>query len=116
MANKTDAFFSGFMPTNATNRAQKGVLTYTIHVKDTKPVWFYCSQAKHCQAGMVGAINAYVTFLFPSFTLSVVVKFLTHHQSSIRQQNHGSFHRARGPRARELESWTGRGLGNEYAD
>jgi hypothetical protein len=59
-ANKTDAFFSGFMPTNASLGATTNVLTYTIHIKDTKPVWFYCSQGKHCQAGMVGAINAYV--------------------------------------------------------
>ncbi|KAF2827881.1 Cupredoxin [Ophiobolus disseminans] len=57
-ANKTDAFFSGFMPTNASAAATSNVLTYTIRVKDAKPVWFYCSQGKHCQAGMVGAINA----------------------------------------------------------
>jgi 1,4-dihydroxy-2-naphthoyl-CoA synthase len=60
MANKTDAFFSGFMPTNASFGATSNVLTYTIRVKDTKPMWFYCSQGKHCQAGMVGAVNAYV--------------------------------------------------------
>ncbi|KAF1947538.1 Cupredoxin [Clathrospora elynae] len=58
MANKTDAFFSGFMPTNVSAGATSKVLTYTIHVKDAKPIWFYCSQAKHCQSGMVGAINA----------------------------------------------------------
>lgn len=62
MANKTDAFFSGFMPTNASLGATSNVLTYTIRVNDAKPVWFYCSQGKHCQAGMVGAINAYVSF------------------------------------------------------
>jgi hypothetical protein len=65
MANKTDAFFSGFMPTNASLGASTNVLTYTIRVSDTKPVWFYCSQAKHCQAGMVGAINAYVPQSYP---------------------------------------------------
>ncbi|KAI4942630.1 hypothetical protein J4E91_010025 [Alternaria rosae] len=58
MSNKTDAFFSGFMPTNASLTATSQVLTYTIRVADAKPVWFYCSQGKHCQAGMVGAINA----------------------------------------------------------
>ncbi|CAA9960747.1 hypothetical protein PTMSG1_04131 [Pyrenophora teres f. maculata] len=58
MPNKTDAFFSGFMPTNASAAASKNLLTYTIRVPDTKPIWFYCSQAKHCQGGMVGAINA----------------------------------------------------------
>ena len=60
MSNKTDAFFSGFMPTNASFAATSNVLTYTIRVKDTKPMWFYCSQGKHCQGGMVGAVNAYV--------------------------------------------------------
>lgn len=58
MPNMTTAFFSGFMPTNASLSATSKVLTYTIRVMDTKPVWFYCSQAKHCQGGMVGAINA----------------------------------------------------------
>lgn len=58
MPNATNAFFSGFMPTNASAAAASGILTYTIRVMDSKPVWFYCSQAKHCQSGMVGAINA----------------------------------------------------------
>lgn len=58
MANKTDAFFSGYMPTNATDLAAGKQLTYTIRVMDTQPIWFYCSQATHCQGGMVGAINA----------------------------------------------------------
>ncbi|KAF1837389.1 hypothetical protein BDW02DRAFT_595544 [Decorospora gaudefroyi] len=58
MPNKTDAFYSGFMPTNASFAATSQVLTYTIRVSDEKPVWFYCSQGQHCQAGMVGAINA----------------------------------------------------------
>ena len=48
-------FFSGFMPT--TNDAPQRPV-FTIKIKDTKPIWFYCSQAKHCQTGMVGAINA----------------------------------------------------------
>ncbi|KAH8728053.1 Cupredoxin [Phaeosphaeriaceae sp. PMI808] len=59
--NKTDAFFSGFMPSNASFGATSNVLTYTIMVKDTRPVWFYCSQGRHCQSGMVGAINAPAT-------------------------------------------------------
>lgn len=58
MANKTDAFYSGFMPTAATTNSTSQLLTYTIRVPDDKPIWFYCSQGKHCQAGMVGAINA----------------------------------------------------------
>lgn len=49
-------FTSGFIPTNST---PSGV-TFQIVVNDTKPVWFYCAQTKkaHCQAGMVGSINA----------------------------------------------------------
>lgn len=30
---------------------------FTVLVKDTNPVWFYCATAKHCQAGMSGVIN-----------------------------------------------------------
>ena len=56
--NVTNAFFSGFMPTTASSTATSQVLTYTIRVNDAKPIWFYCAQAKHCQGGMVGAINA----------------------------------------------------------
>ncbi|KAL1637958.1 hypothetical protein SLS56_000515 [Neofusicoccum ribis] len=56
MPNVTNAFFSGFMPAAAATNGSK--LTYTIQVTNTKPMWFYCSQGKHCQAGMVGAINA----------------------------------------------------------
>ncbi|KAF2750041.1 Cupredoxin [Sporormia fimetaria CBS 119925] len=58
MPNKTDAFYSGFMPTNASSVAAGNKLTYTIRVMDTKPIWYYCSQGPHCQNGMVGAINA----------------------------------------------------------
>lgn len=32
--------------------------TYTVMINDTKPIWLYCSQEKHCQSGMVAAINA----------------------------------------------------------
>ncbi|KAF2011013.1 hypothetical protein BU24DRAFT_51063 [Aaosphaeria arxii CBS 175.79] len=63
MANKTDAFWSGFMPASlaAGNGTGGGKLTYTIRVKDEKPIWFYCSQGQHCQNGMAGAINAPLT-------------------------------------------------------
>jgi hypothetical protein len=33
------------------------VPTFTITVNGTSPEWFYCGQAKHCQSGMVFAIN-----------------------------------------------------------
>jgi hypothetical protein len=61
MPNKTDAFFSGFMPTNRSITDLKNVLTYTIRVTNKAPMWYYCSQGQHCQAGMVGAINAPVS-------------------------------------------------------
>ncbi|KAI5208152.1 hypothetical protein E4T39_01441 [Aureobasidium subglaciale] len=31
--------------------------TFTITVNDTQPIWYYCPQGDHCQAGMVGVIN-----------------------------------------------------------
>ncbi|KAJ2977665.1 hypothetical protein NQ176_g4242 [Zarea fungicola] len=42
-------FFSGFVPTSSD---AAGKSTFTITVKDTTPIWFYCSQTKpasHCQ-------------------------------------------------------------------
>lgn len=48
------AFFSGFIATSDTN----GSTTFTIVLRDTLPIFFYCSQANHCQSGMVGSINA----------------------------------------------------------
>lgn len=53
-----EGFFSGFMPVKQGATSQP---TYTVPVKSEKPLWFYCSQGKHCQAGMVGAINAATT-------------------------------------------------------
>ena len=47
-------FYSGFMPVNGSTAGTK---TFTITVNSTNPMWFYCSQGKHCQAGMVGVIN-----------------------------------------------------------
>lgn len=48
--------FSGFMPvSNDTNTTT--IPTFTITVNGTAPEWFYCGQAKHCQSGMVFAIN-----------------------------------------------------------
>jgi len=46
--------FSGFMPVTA---GATSVPTYTILVNATTPMWFYCSQAKHCQSGMVMVVN-----------------------------------------------------------
>jgi len=48
-------FDSGFVPVDAA--ATTFGTTATFVVNDTKPVWVYCRQAGHCQAGMVFAVN-----------------------------------------------------------
>jgi plastocyanin len=49
-------FWSGFVPTESTTAVSD--MTYTFTVKNASaPVWFYCTQGKHCQNGMVGVIN-----------------------------------------------------------
>lgn len=55
MANVT-GIFSGYQPVKA-SEAMGMIPTYTIMVKDTKPMWFYCTQGKHCQAGMTMVLN-----------------------------------------------------------
>ncbi|KAE8406454.1 Cupredoxin [Aspergillus pseudonomiae] len=47
------SFFSGFI--QSANGESSTVFTLTVN--DTKPIWFYCGQIGHCQAGMVGVIN-----------------------------------------------------------
>jgi len=47
-------FFSGFM---AVAKGDSTVPTYTIMITNKTPIWVYCSQAKHCQAGMNLVIN-----------------------------------------------------------
>lgn len=51
-SSNTQAFFTGFMATQA-----DGQLTYTVPVKTTDPMWMYCAQGKHCQEGMVAVVN-----------------------------------------------------------
>ncbi|WEW54633.1 hypothetical protein PRK78_000053 [Emydomyces testavorans] len=46
---------SGFMPVEPGSRQMP---VFTIMVNSTQPMWFYCSQGRHCQNGMVMAINA----------------------------------------------------------
>ncbi|KAJ5606612.1 hypothetical protein N7510_009393 [Penicillium lagena] len=46
------SFFSGFMAS-----AHDGSPVWSLTVNDTNPIWFYCGQVGHCQAGMVGVIN-----------------------------------------------------------
>jgi len=52
--NSSAGFYSGFMPVEASAPVQP---VFTIEVKDTAPIWFYCATGKHCQNGMVGVIN-----------------------------------------------------------
>lgn len=60
VANAT-GFFSGYMNV-AASAASGQIPVYTVEVKDTKPLWVYCSQGKHCQAGMAMVVNEkYVT-------------------------------------------------------
>ncbi|KAF2965461.1 hypothetical protein GQX73_g8116 [Xylaria multiplex] len=55
VANAT-GMFSGYMDVAASVSAGN-FPTYTVEVKDEKPLWLYCSQGKHCQAGMVMVVN-----------------------------------------------------------
>ena len=86
---KTDnGFFSGFFPVAAgatsvrydrrsllhsnEKRQYSNVTTtqdkvFHVTVNSTTPLWFYCSQGKHCQGGMVGAVNAKSTDDFDKF-------------------------------------------------
>jgi len=50
--------FSGFMPVAA---GASTIPTYTVLVNATTPMWIYCSQAKHCQSGMVMVVNEATT-------------------------------------------------------
>jgi len=46
--------YSGYMPVQASAQMTP---TYTIMINDSKPMWLYCSQGKHCQNGMTMVIN-----------------------------------------------------------
>ncbi|CAN8103346.1 unnamed protein product [Discula destructiva] len=55
MTNVT-GFHSGYMPAAAS--ASTGMIpTYTIMINNTRPVWAYCAQGRHCANGMVMVIN-----------------------------------------------------------
>ncbi|KAH7397579.1 hypothetical protein BKA64DRAFT_745169 [Cadophora sp. MPI-SDFR-AT-0126] len=53
---ESGGFDSGFQPVRITETTATPV--FTIEVNNTDPMYFFCGQARHCQAGMVGAINA----------------------------------------------------------
>ncbi|KAF4126335.1 hypothetical protein GMORB2_0071 [Geosmithia morbida] len=55
-----DGIQSGYMPVDA-SAADAEIPTYTIMVNDTKPLWFYCAQATHCEEGMSLVINENTT-------------------------------------------------------
>lgn len=47
---------TGFVP--AMNAMQSGQIpVYSIMINDTRPLWLYCAQGRHCQSGMVMVIN-----------------------------------------------------------
>ncbi|KAK4704377.1 hypothetical protein P7C70_g1835, partial [Phenoliferia sp. Uapishka_3] len=53
----TPGFGSGYLPTTDATMSPE----YSITIQSTDPIWYFCSQAAHCQAGMVGSINAPTT-------------------------------------------------------
>ncbi|POS72898.1 hypothetical protein DHEL01_v208706 [Diaporthe helianthi] len=55
MSNVT-GFHSGYQPAAASK--ETGMIpTYTLMINNSKPIWLYCAQGRHCQSGMVMVIN-----------------------------------------------------------
>ena len=52
--NSSEPLFSGFQPVAS---GSVGSQSWTIKINDTKPIWLYCAQLKHCQSGMAVVIN-----------------------------------------------------------
>ncbi|KAI0451806.1 hypothetical protein F5B21DRAFT_362565 [Xylaria acuta] len=52
----TKGMFSGYMDV-AASAATGMIPVYSMEVTTDKPLWLYCSQGKHCQAGMVMVVN-----------------------------------------------------------
>jgi plastocyanin len=50
-------FHSGFIPA-AASASMGQIATYTIMVNDTRAIWVYCAQGRHCEGGMNMVINA----------------------------------------------------------
>ncbi|CAM1504004.1 Fc.00g015950.m01.CDS01 [Cosmosporella sp. VM-42] len=48
--------YSGFQPVEA-SKGMGMIPVYTVMITDKKPLWMYCSKAKHCQGGMSMVIN-----------------------------------------------------------
>ncbi|KAH7065845.1 Cupredoxin [Paraphoma chrysanthemicola] len=51
-----NGFWSGYVPTTSTESLANWTFTYEV-TNASAPVWFYCTQGRHCQGGMVGVIN-----------------------------------------------------------
>jgi len=49
---------TGFFSGDITTSSGESSTIFTLMVNDTNPIWFYCVIPTHCQAGMVGVINA----------------------------------------------------------
>lgn len=47
--------WSGFMPVTA--EQDVGNETFSVTVNSTDPLWLYCSQGQHCNAGMAMVVN-----------------------------------------------------------
>ncbi|KAK1754406.1 hypothetical protein QBC47DRAFT_217603 [Echria macrotheca] len=56
MHSNITGFHSGFQPA-AASAAQGMMSIFTIFINDTKPIWIYCAQGRHCENGMVMVIN-----------------------------------------------------------
>ncbi|KAH8678131.1 hypothetical protein BX600DRAFT_145487 [Xylariales sp. PMI_506] len=56
----TTGVFSGYQPV-AAGASTNSIPAWTIAIANTNPIWLYCSQAKHCQAGMSMVINENTT-------------------------------------------------------
>ncbi|KAL5117585.1 hypothetical protein ACEQ8H_004478 [Pleosporales sp. CAS-2024a] len=48
--------WSGYVATKDTTKPSNEIFVMPI-MNASAPIWFYCSQGHHCQAGMVGVIN-----------------------------------------------------------
>jgi plastocyanin len=51
-----NGFWSGFVPTQSVDAVANQTFSMEI-TNASAPIWFYCTQGKHCQSGMVGVIN-----------------------------------------------------------
>ncbi|KAG8894945.1 hypothetical protein FRB99_000887 [Tulasnella sp. 403] len=57
-------FNSGYQPVDTGGPTQP---TFDVQVNSTDPIWVYCAQAGHCQAGMVFAANPTSNQTFAAF-------------------------------------------------